>query len=75
MTKDEFIKKWSSGNDVFQKDLEEVLQNSKIILPDTFLSISEIYDAWSEPKSDYDLGVRSGIEITWNALKKYLKLK
>lgn len=75
MTKDEFIKKWSNGNDVFQKDLEEVLKNSQNILPDSFLSISEIYDAWTEPKSDYDLGVRSGIEITWDALTKYLKLK
>lgn len=73
MTKEEFIKKWANDNSDFKKELELVLMDEKVVLPDTFMKIDEIYDAWSEPKSDYDLGVRSGIEITWNALKKYFK--
>jgi hypothetical protein len=73
MNKEQFLKKWSNNNVDFENDLNQLLNSSKIKLPNNFLDIDKIYDAWSEPKNDYDLGVRAGIEITWDAINEILK--
>ncbi len=49
---------------------DKIIALQKESIPSSFMDIPALNAAWSDPKDDYDLGIREGIKMAWEAVKK-----